>query len=74
VPTLPLPARFFSNKRNGDGETVNLPPSARLAFNSPTTPFSIHGTQGVLEARNVGWKSFGHAFYIQDGTETDNKL
>ena len=25
-------------------------------------------------ARNVGWKSIGHGFYIEDGSETDNKI
>ena len=41
---------------------------------SMTRWITIHGTEGVLEARNVGWKSIGHGFYIEDGTETDNKL
>ena len=41
---------------------------------SMTRWITIHGTQGLLLARNVGWKSIGHGFYIEDGTETDNKL
>ena len=41
---------------------------------SMTRWITIHGTEGVLQARNVGWKSIGHGFYIEDGTETDNKL
>ena len=41
---------------------------------SMTRWITIHGTQGVLLARNVGWKSIGHGFFIEDGTETDNKF
>ncbi len=44
------------------------------ANESMTRWITIHGTQGLLLARNVGWKSIGHGFYIEDGTETDNKL
>lgn len=41
---------------------------------SMTRWFTFHGTQGVTLARNVGWKSIGHGYYLEDGTETDNKL
>jgi hypothetical protein len=41
---------------------------------SMTRWYTLHGTQGVTLARNVGWKSIGHGFYLEDGTETDNKL
>ena len=34
----------------------------------------IHSTQGVTVARNVGYKSIGHGFYLEDATETDNKF
>ena len=34
----------------------------------------LHSTQGVTLARNVGYKSIGHGFFLEDGTETDNKL
>ena len=34
----------------------------------------VHSTHGVTFARNVGWKSIGHGFYIEDGSETDNKF
>jgi hypothetical protein len=34
----------------------------------------IHSTQGVTVARNVGYKSIGHGFYLESGTETDNKF
>ncbi len=41
---------------------------------SMTRWFVVHSTHGVTFARNVGWKSIGHGFYIEDGTETDNKF
>jgi hypothetical protein len=41
---------------------------------SMTRWITIHGSQNILIARNVGWKSIGHGFFIEDGTETDNKL
>jgi cell migration-inducing and hyaluronan-binding protein len=34
----------------------------------------LHSTLGVTLARNVGYKSIGHGFFLEDGTETDNKL
>ena len=34
----------------------------------------LHSTQGVWLGRNVGYKSIGHGFYLEDGTETDNRL
>lgn len=41
---------------------------------SMTRWYVVHSTHGVLFARNVGWKSIGHGFYIEEGTETDNKF
>jgi cell migration-inducing and hyaluronan-binding protein len=34
----------------------------------------LHSTLGVTVARNVGYKSIGHGFYLESGTETDNKF
>jgi hypothetical protein len=34
----------------------------------------IHSTLGVTIARDVGYKSIGHGFFLEDGTETDNKF
>jgi hypothetical protein len=34
----------------------------------------LHSTLGVTLARNVGYKSIGHGFYLEDGTETDNRF
>ncbi len=41
---------------------------------SMTRWITLHATQDVLLARNVGYMSIGHGYYIEDGTETDNKL
>jgi len=41
---------------------------------SMTRWYTIHGTEGVTLARNVGYKSIGHGYYIEDGTEINNKF
>jgi hypothetical protein len=41
---------------------------------SMTRWVSLHATSGMYIARNVGYKSIGHGFYLEDATETDNKL
>ena len=43
-------------------------------WDSMTRWITIHATQGVTLARNVGYKSIGHGFYLEDGTESDNVL
>jgi hypothetical protein len=34
----------------------------------------LHGAQGVTLQRDVGYLSIGHGFYLEDATETNNKL
>jgi len=41
---------------------------------SMTRWITIHATQGVTLARNVGYLSIGHGFYIEDAVETNNRL
>lgn len=41
---------------------------------SMTRFITVHATQGVTLARNVGYKSIGHGFYLEDATETNNRL
>jgi cell migration-inducing and hyaluronan-binding protein len=43
-------------------------------YKSMTRWIVLHSTQGVLLQRNVGYKSIGHGFYLEDGTETDNQF
>ena len=39
---------------------------------SMTRWVTLHATQGVTLRRNVGYKSIGHGFYLEEGTEIDN--
>lgn len=41
---------------------------------SMTRWITLHATQGVRLARNVGYLSIGHGFYLEDATETNNQL
>jgi G8 domain len=41
---------------------------------SNTRFITVHATQGVLLARNVGYRSIGHGFYLEDATEINNRL
>lgn len=41
---------------------------------SMTRFITVHATQGLLIARNVGYRSIGHGFYLEDSTEIDNRL
>jgi hypothetical protein len=41
---------------------------------SMTRFITVHATQGLLVARNVGYRSIGHGFYLEDATEINNRL
>ena len=41
---------------------------------SMTRWVTVHATEGMYIARNVGEKSIGHGFYLEDATETNNKF
>ena len=41
---------------------------------SNTRFITLHATQGLLVARNVGYRSIGHGFYLEDATEINNRL
>lgn len=41
---------------------------------SMTRFYVVHATHGVTLERNVGYKSIGHGYYIEDGTEIDNRF
>ena len=51
-------------------------PTSRISSvsESMTRWFVIHATQGVTLQRNVGWKSIGHGYFLEDGVETDNRF
>ena len=41
---------------------------------SMTRWYVVHATQGVTFARNVGYLSIGHGYYIEDGSEINNRF
>jgi hypothetical protein len=41
---------------------------------SMTRWITVHATEGMYLARNVGYKSIGHGFYLEDATEIDNRF
>lgn len=41
---------------------------------SMTRWVTVHGSHGVLVQRNVGYKSIGHGFYLEDGSEINNRF
>jgi len=43
-------------------------------WDSMTRWIVLHATQEVLLDRNVGYASIGHGYYLEDGTETNDKL
>ncbi len=43
-------------------------------WDSMTRWVTLHATEGMYLARNVGFKSIGHGYYLEDATEVNNKL
>ncbi len=43
-------------------------------WDSMTRWVTLHATEGMYMARNVGYKSIGHGYYLEDATEVNNKL
>ncbi len=41
---------------------------------SMTRFITVHATQDLMVLRNVGYRSIGHGFYLEDSTEINNKL
>jgi len=41
---------------------------------SMTRWVTVHATEGMYLARNVGYQSIGHGYYLEDATEVKNKL
>ncbi len=59
-------------------KTRQVPPATFVndssVNDSNTRWYVLHDTQGVTFQRDVGWKSIGHGYHLEDGTETDNNL
>ncbi|MEW6145796.1 MAG: pentapeptide repeat-containing protein [Thermodesulfobacteriota bacterium] len=64
------PVHFHIARQVPDGTFVK----DSSIWDSMTRFITIHATQGVTLARNVGFMSIGHGFYLEDGTEINNKL
>ncbi|MDX2167265.1 MAG: hypothetical protein SF182_09385 [Deltaproteobacteria bacterium] len=43
-------------------------------WDSMTRFVTIHGTHDITLARNVGFASIGHGYYLEDASEIDNRL
>ncbi len=43
-------------------------------WDSMTRWVTVHATQGMYLARDVGYKSIGHGYYLEDATEVNNRL
>lgn len=65
--------KFNDNLMLEDGERGDFLENCSIhhSFNRWVT---IHGTHGVEVKGNVGYKSYGHGFYIEDGVEQLNIL
>ena len=59
-------------------EARNVPPNTYIRDSSVNVSMSrwfvLHDTNGVELSRNVAWKSIGHGYYLEDGTEANNNL
>ncbi len=55
-----------------------VPPNTYVAdssvWDSMTRWYVLHGAEGVTLQRDVGYLSIGHGYYLEDATETNNKL
>ncbi|HTD57056.1 MAG TPA: hypothetical protein VK670_16815, partial [Silvibacterium sp.] len=69
----------FHMDRKAPQPTVNPPFGGTYVVDSSihdsnTRFITVHATEGVLLARNVGYRSIGHGFYLEDATEINNRL
>jgi hypothetical protein len=64
------PAHFHLTRKTPEGTFIK----DSSITDSMTRWITVHGAHGVTLARNVGCMSIGHGFYLEDGTEINNKL
>jgi hypothetical protein len=55
------------------GEPLNYLKDCSI-HDSMTRWVTVHATEGMYLARNVGEKSIGHGYYLEDATETNNRI
>ena len=69
------PVHFHLARKTGRTDpTQNAFVKDSSIWDSMTRWIVIHGTQDVTLARNVGYESIGHGYYLEDATEINNKL
>jgi hypothetical protein len=72
------PVHFHMARKTPQPATLTAPPVTYVkdcsVRDSMTRWYTIHATQGVTLQRNVGYLSIGHGYYLEDGTEINNKL
>ncbi len=72
------PVHFHMARRTPQPASPTDPPVTFIedssVWDSMTRWMTLHASQGVTLARNVGYLSIGHGYYLEDATETDNKL
>ena len=64
------PVHFHMARKTPTGTFVRT----RSVHDSMTRWITLHATHGVTLARNVGYLSIGHGYYLEDGTEINNQL
>ena len=70
------PVHFHMARKTPQPEDPTQAPYVRdcSIHDSMTRWITVHATQGMTIARNVGFMSIGHGFYLEDATEINNKL
>ena len=72
------PVHFHMARKTPQPVTVDGPAVTYVkdcsVHDSMTRWYTIHATQGVTLQRNVGYLSIGHGYYLEDGTEINNKI
>jgi hypothetical protein len=70
------PVHFHMARKTPQPSDPTLTPYLRDSsiHESMTRWITVHATQGMTIARNVGYLSIGHGFYLEDATEVNNKL
>ena len=72
------PVHFHMTRKTPQPAKPTNPPVTFIedssVWDSMTRWIVLHASQGVTLARNVGYLSIGHGYYLEDSTETDNKL
>ena len=72
------PVHFHMTRKTPQPTSPTGPPVTFVEdssiWDSMTRWVVLHASQGITIARNVGYLSVGHGFYLEDATETDNRF